>query len=509
MFRPVIPLSSTVRSSLLLGLLGVTHAACHRDAAIEPAAQTRPSFEGISVRLAVPGGLGLARDWAPVLEDWASDTGGAYTVTELPGDRPPLAEALPDERGPGPAETVDHTLAEIRRQPPTLMVVPTVLTHRLLAEDRVAPIPEPVLRDDSLRWSELSPPFREALGMLGDRPAVVPLTTRTLMVCVRRDLLEQAGRVIPARWEDYSALLRELADWAPGLTALEPRHSDWLATLLLARALGSARHPSQYSVELDVSTGEVLLDREPFVRALAELQQTAPLLAAQSRQATPADCWQAMLAGTCALAIVSAPLESDLVEGHADPSAASSPTTALAFGPLPGSSQVFNTDRRAWEPAVAAEGNRPGLTGFGGLSVCVSSTASPDEQLAAWDLWGLITAHLAEGTLRALPGDPCLPAAILRPRGASALDSAGRQSYQSALLAALRLPIQTAEIPCGVRDELRRELSAAVAAALDQNVPPRDALAAAARRWQTVIDAAGRKQVVSSYRQRLGLTPAP
>src|SRR5690606_25334492 len=177
------------------------------------------------------------------------------------------------------------------------------------------------------------------------------------------------------------------------------RSEESLATLFLARAMSAARHPAQHSVELDVSSGEALIDSPPYVRALTEMQALTPHLPENVHTMTPADCLRELVAGRAAIGI-SWPTR----DAESSAEAAPRGEATLAFLPMPGRAEFYDRDQQDWTSKGGDQLNQPVLCGFGGHAVAVTAAGTDNEQSAAWSLWGLLSRYQREGAIPAMTG---------------------------------------------------------------------------------------------------------
>lgn len=464
------------------------------EATSPPTGMTVPAFQGVEVRCAVPAGWTLAETWAPALNDWSDERDASAVLDETNWSAETIAEWI--ARTPPTGTSV----------PPTLVILPTPLMNELIAAERVASIPGETLTNEVFNWNQIPPTVRSTLGTLDDQPAIVPVSSPTPVICYRADLLETSGRQPPVTWADYDRLVSELPQWAPDHVAVEPWADESLATVFLARALSGARHPAQFSFELDAATGVPLIASPPFERALDELRALAPHLAPQVHELDPQGCLQALNSGQAAIGLVwettsprSAP------EGNAG--TADDPRRGpLAFVPLPGRTEVYDRDRQQWRSPPTSDVNRPALAGFAGLSVCVLASATEIERAAAWDLWALLDAYQSTGTIPPLPGLR-LTAEASSAQQSPHLSPGESQSFQRAAMAGLQNQLLVSELPVPGRDRLLSALTVAIHQTLQEDKPSLASLQQAAEQWVSSIDQIGRLKVVNCYRQRLGLSP--
>jgi multiple sugar transport system substrate-binding protein len=232
--------------------------------------------------------MGFRTAWEGPLNEWAAQTGGKYTLTELkPGERPDGSSLFEGDD----------------RQ--TLAIFPLEQAPSLIAAGKLAPIPESLhgADENGVLWSELFAGLAAKIASRKDTPLLVPLECPVLVCYYRHDLLNAAGLNPPQTWDEYQQLLERITAWAPGLVALEPWSEQFRATMFLARAVSLAQHPGHYSLYFDIETGEPLIDSPGFVRALeaarAAVARMGPVVLAYN----PADCRTALLSGRAALAV--------------------------------------------------------------------------------------------------------------------------------------------------------------------------------------------------------------
>ena len=133
----------------------------------------------------------------------------------------------------------------------TLSFFPITALPELAHAGHLAPLPRELQSKEDLDWLDIHAGLREHVVTLGGKPLAVPIGSPPLLCYFRRDLLEKAGRSPPETWDDYTQLVRDLDRWTPGLTAVEPWGKEFRATMFLARAIASARHPGNYSLYFD------------------------------------------------------------------------------------------------------------------------------------------------------------------------------------------------------------------------------------------------------------------
>jgi multiple sugar transport system substrate-binding protein len=449
--------------------------------AVPPAASSAP------VTLAVPAGHGLSEAWQVAAAEWEATSGARCTFEE-----------------------VDLTETPLPPESAALAVVPLQDLATLLDSGWPATIDEaspgyPLTR-------EVFDGLRRALSVRGGDAVAVPLACPVLACYYRADLLEAAGLSPPNTWDDYGRILTALPDWAPGLTAVEPWNEDFRATMFLARAVPAALHPDNFSLYLDVETGEPLIHDPPFTAALEEAIRVAPLLDPRSRELGPADCIREVLEGRCALAIgAHDPRPQTDPRSDSEPSR-SDESLRVGIAMLPGAARVYQRQTGEWQPAPeGSAAHRVTLIGFDGWMVCAAAQLDAEARTAAWQLWTTLDSPELSG-----PAQPWAGAVVRSSRLADVLQhpSSGFRSDE------WRAQVQTAadslnsgrvvfDLPLPERQRFRDTLAAQLSTALAGEKAAQEALQAVRDDWNSIIDELGRRRVVNVYRACSGLSRLP
>ena len=457
-----------------------------------------------------PAPLNAAERWALILTEFEHEWGARAAV-------------LPDGSRAGSADSA--------RQAAQLLFFP--LTE-IAARERLAPFPREE-RDDAggggrLPWSDIFTGLRNNICSRGGDPLLIPISAPVLVCYYRRDLLEQAGRAPPASWPEYQHLLDTLPDWAPGLTAVEPWGPEYRATMYLARAVGAARHPGQYSLYFDIESGEPLIDTPGFQRGLEQSVQAIQHMPPDVLSYSPADCRRELLVGRAAIGIAfetgataaGFPLGPDGWQdtGASDPDgsagAAGRPPVferaeAIALGivPLPGAIEVYNHTTGSWQQPRGADLNRVPLAGFAGLCAGVSADGPPAARRAACKLLARLTVDEFASAFPPEITTLCRASQTDTPSRWAGEMLTGEESdaYVAAVSESLRNPLLVAEIPVAGRERFRQALTAGLDSVLSGQQSPTDALAGTADRWREITAEIGIDAVRNSYRASLGLPP--
>ncbi len=511
----------------LVGLLVVVGAGCPQQTA--PEQEERP-FEGLSLRVAVPSGLGLAERWSLLLDEWSEQTGATVDVVELPlhpGTLPPA-----------------QSLEQLKQS--NLVFLPLSDVAAYAEAGLVAPLPASALTPARLDWNDVFRGLRVAVGSLEGQAAVVPLSCPTLVLYYRADLLEKAVGRPPRSWNEYRRLVENIQDWAPGHVAVEPWHPQFRATWFLARAAAYAQHPANYSLYFDIFTGEPLIDRPAFVQALNESLELLRFLPPEVLRYTPADCRRALLSGRAALAVAFEPSSdgeplaftpydasskqpafqstrrasrppADSGQSAAEPADRADPATnqaprpegmRIGFCRLPGSERVYNNSIGRWQSPPERDRNEVALVGFGGLCAVVP----PGDETVRDAACHLLTRLTLERFTEAFPPTArtlCRESQLGQAAGwlGPELTADERQRFVQCVGDTLRTVPVVAELPLVGAARFREALSDGLEAALSGQKPADQALKDVAARWKAIAEEIGVAKVRDSYRRRLGLPP--
>lgn len=476
-------------------LLAAALIGCPRDESAQKT--TDLPFAGQEIRIAVPAEFGFRAAWEGPLNEWAAQSGARYSLTEY-------AHSDGTGRFTSFSDPAQHTLA----------IFPLEQAREIVNSEELAAIPPSVLEEgeNGIGWQDLFAGLREKFASKKGQPLFIPLSAPVLVCYFRQDLLDAAGLAAPQTWDDYQQLLDTLEGWAQGCTAVEPWSDTFRATMFLARAVSLAQHPGHYSLFFDIDTAEPLIDGPGFVRALDAARTALAKMPADVLHYNPADCRDELMAGRAALAIAY----------EIPPAGPSAATVASPERPsgiqigvvrLPGSREIYDTDRRIWEPVADKGINRATLTAFSGWGVGARNHNSLLQTEAGWNaLMRVCGANLTSG----------FPPGIVGLSRESQLQNVtidirleGREAiaYGNAIAQSLRDMRLVAELPVTgrqrFREALSRALSRALTAALGNSAASELALQGAARDWREIVSELGAARVRDSYRSSLGLSPKP
>jgi ABC-type glycerol-3-phosphate transport system substrate-binding protein len=442
-------------------------------------------FDGQTIGIAVPSGLGLADSWRLILEEWSVQTGAEYRIAEYDS-----LESLDDAGSTN------------------LLVFPMTEFAALTAAGRLTSIPRDEWSSDG--WMDLFLGLRENVASINRQPTAVPVSSPVLVLYYRRDLLEAAELSPPQTWGDYQKLLETLDRWAPGLTAVEPWHEEFRATMFLSRAAAFAKHPANYSVFFDIDTGEPLIDGPGFVAALEAAQAALSKMPSEVLNFTPADCRRELLAGRAALAVAleTAPdLQANLTEATLTSAEQRPEAAQIGIRRLPGTRQVYNRSMRAWESSPLGPVNYANLTAFSGLCAGISSSSTPEQAQAVWNLLTVLTADYMTAAFPVQVRSLCRKSQTGSAMAwiGNDLTAGEKMQYVAAVTQSLENTQVVAELPVVGRYEFRAALTEGLARVLAGDDTPQDALSAIADNWKEIANKLGADEVKASYQRSLGL----
>jgi len=379
----------------------------------------------------------------------------------------------------------------------------------LFAEQKlIAPVPESMQK--TAQWADIFDLLREQEVGWGSQIMAVPFGSPVFVVYYRADLLEQLNRKPPKTWTEYQELARLLAGMkqstgqSPWFGTAEPLGPGWAGLVLLARAAPYVKHRDNYSTLFNIKTMEPLLTGPPMIRALEELAATAKLEPPNALQSDPAAVRAAFWQGNCGMAI-SWPSAAQRHPGEKSP-AATPLQIPVGFFELPGSNKVFNINNQTWE--IRSEDENPrvpflSLTGRVGMVDKQSAHQEAAFQLLLW----------LSGEQNSPQICPASPATTLfrrshlkepvrwveksvQPAAAAKYAELAGETFRSEQWLALRIP---------GREEYLAALDEAVQSAAGGDLPPADALAKAAKRWQEITEKFGVDAQRKAYLHSLGL----
>lgn len=382
------------------------------------------------------------------------------------------------------------------RLPADVIVFPVGLVGTLAERGLLQPLPSALVESPAFDARDIFDAIRLMEMRWGRQTVAVPLGLPQLLLAYRADLLEQLDAEPPAEWADYQKLAARLADRsalkeaapegdAPWQATIEPLAAGWAGQLLLARAASYALHREQFSALFRFETMEPLIAQPPYVRALEELVASSRAGGFAPQRHTPAEAMAVLGQGRCAMAIT--------WPGPQTPAPKLPAGARIDFALLPGSHEAYRFATRSWQPRQAEEEiHVPLLSVEGRLAAVCSSTrqAGRAQTLVLW-LGG------PQASVQIAPHSPLTTLFRTSHLGSASrwtgeLPPQAARRYAQVLQQTLQLPRALPGLTIPGRARYLAALDEAVWAALD-GTPPRQALAAAAQRWEEITYELGRE----------------
>ena len=452
----------------------------------EPSNDPGLPFEGVTLRVLVPGRPGL-RTW---LEDqrgeWEANTGAMVELIDWPatGKREPA-----------------QLNADVAFYSSTGMgkVIETVEPARL---------PENLRAEPEYDWNDIVLAARERLAEWDRRPCAVPILANCPLIYYRKDLFavgdyarafeQQFGRPLasPSTWEQFD----QLAEFFHG------RDSDGdgipegslavadLAEAFLCRAAAYGKHPQYFSFYFDLSSMEPLLEEPPFRQALEEWLEASRFVVGDAGE----DSIAAFAQGRAAMAIGSSHLARSFLLDRSSVIA-----DKVACVPIPGSPRVYDHVKAQWTARPdGAVNTAPLVEGW----LAAVSLASPHTNAAFdfvayltgpdWSRSSVVTFSFNLAPYRSSHLKD--PSAWSGPAGSVA-------SWLSALEGSLTDSNAVARLRIEGEGEYHGELERQLGRALQGKVTAEQALAETARAWRAITNRHGLDKMRRQYRRSLGM----
>lgn len=357
--------------------------------------------------------------------------------------------------------------------------------------------PAPV--EDPFAFADILEAFRGQVARSGDQLVALPWGGSGLALVYRRDAFErpenlaaakEAGLELapPRTYEQLDALARFFhgRDWdgdgqpEAGIAVALGEDPEGVAdAAFLARAAALGQHPDHFAFLFDDETMEPMVDRPPFVEALAGLKACKGAGPEDAGRFDAEHARAAFRQGRVALLIDLA----EMVPRALDPKEPA-PT---AVAPLPGSPRVFDPYRMTWQDIDPP--NRPSyLPRGGGWLAAISAGAQGRSRDAALDFLRYFAGPETTGRMLGDRDFPVLPtrashlaAGLPALRNGPGLDV---RTWHRTIAETLTAPRVIPGLRIPEADGYLADLSRARIAAIDGGVAPEDALQQAAEAWQ-------------------------
>ncbi|MFN0056252.1 MAG: extracellular solute-binding protein [Planctomycetales bacterium] len=472
---------------------------CNSQSAPQTSTAATLPFAGKHATLAVPAGTGLNELWLAPVQEWGTQTGGEAQIVEY--DR---------------ASVADLTRAVSTGDAPAAAIVSTELLGDALLTLSISQIPDAALSAESgVGWNDQLQGVRDRIGAPRRKPILLPLSAPLLVCYFRSDLLKKANGKAPRTWDDYTALVEQLPQWAPGLTAVEPWSESFRATMFLARAVSHARHPDNYSVFVDLDSLAPLIDNPAYLRALEQSQAAVSRMPKDVWTLNPLDCRRLVLEGQAALAIGFEPAGGGNRADSPDWTANRAPEVEIGVCALPGVLETFNSARQKWDPLASrggvARSSRSTLTAFDGFVAVSFGKPGGESGDAGWNAFASVAgpdffSRFPAG-MTGLTRESQLsnPTRYIGPE----LNGSEANDYLAVAAEALREPSLVFELPFPQRAAFRKALAGPLTEAMQGTTGREEAMRRVSADWTALIEVIGRDDFRRAYRQILGLGAKP
>lgn len=238
-----------------------------------------------------------------------------------------------------------------------IVIFPATALGEWLGRDAIAPLDLEQLRGLGADRRQLLKHDRTTVVQSAGAIYGASLGSPMLMLLYRKDVFEKLKLSVPRTWPEYQATLVALraAASAPGegseslpTDVCVPTAGNWLAEYFLARVAGSIVRQGRLSSYFEVESMKPLINSPPFVDALEQIVAESKLRVI--RDATPAECYSAIVTGTAAL-VVTWPTSHPAVENVGV-------SLAIGVASLPAAERSYDYRDQKWKP-IAAEDIRP------------------------------------------------------------------------------------------------------------------------------------------------------
>jgi ABC-type glycerol-3-phosphate transport system substrate-binding protein len=384
-----------------------------------------------------------------------------------------------------------------------VVLYPPGMMAELVNKSRLLSVPDDVWNSDELGRRDLLKRVRRTLIEFDNQIWAVPLANPQWMLLYRSDLLEQLKIVVPQTWPEWVEAVKAIrtADLPVAVEerTVLPLAENWAAHTFLLRCASTIRQRGKLSTVFDRSNMKPLIDREPFVEALDELQE---LFSEQEQTITPAQAWTKLLQSKSVMTIAwpmnlldETPIDNDVAE-------------SISVAPVPGSSKWFDLQSEEWSNRDSPQEQRSvDYLGFGGLVGSVSSEtrhASSAFEFLQWLCSRSISSDVLGGSQQSGPFRRSQLKSISRWAG-SQLSPSATESMANTIQAAHSNPVALLFPRVPGYDDYIRSLDRQVRECLAKNSSARQALRSAAEEWEAITDRIGRTEQTANLRRSNGL----
>lgn len=258
------------------------------------------------------------------------------------------------------------------------------------------PLTEQVEQSSELDWDDILPAYRDYASSYDGEVYSIPLDGDVLLLYYRQDIFDLFQRQPPRTWDEYLALARAVnridmngdgfADYGSCMAKGAEEQGFWYLYAIAGTYL-QTQGPDQ-GVFFDAQTFEPRTQNPAFERALGVYQESARYGPPDELNIGVRDTRAMFLSGRCAMTIDWPEL--GLLAANEETSAV---TEGFGTAPIPGSTQVLNTEANFMAscqgtelcPLALENVNYAPYMAFGGWMGAVSSGANGTDRQHAFD----------------------------------------------------------------------------------------------------------------------------
>lgn len=400
-----------------------------------------------------------------------------------------------------------------------LFLITTSWSGPLFERAAAAELPEAVR--EAAAWEDILPIYREHLLKWSGRYYALPYDGDTVTLYYRRDLFEEPAirerfraeygyeLAPPDSWARFRDAGRFFNGWdwdGDGKTEYGIAGSRLLNTssmlIFLSRAAAYAKHPEDPAYYFDPDTLRPRIDSPAFVQALEEYVEALEYGPPGMVNFAPSDVRRQFIEGHVALAVDWANIG---IDGESSP--LSVVKGRVGYAPLPGAERVYDARAGAWR-----ERSNSAASMVGNYLFLVNRHSAERElafafaaHMASPEVTGRLVVT-AETGINPSRRSHLENAAEWRAQGFS-VEAAER--YLGTIGEALANPNYIFDIRIPGSARYYRALDQALHLALTGELGAAEALAGAAREWETITDSLGRERQIVLYRESLNLPLNP
>lgn len=453
-------------------------------------------FQGQVVELVVPREFGLPNAWEILLQEWSAQTGASIQWNEY-ASKKLVKNAV---------ETAGEISSGGR-----IIVFP--LSEFSEVDSFLKPLSTD--EDNDFDTSDLFKGLRERVVTRDRLPVAIPISAPVLVCYYRNDLLKKAGLKPPETWEDYQSLIESSAEWGSKLPVLEPLAPDFRGTMFLARSLAYTKHPENYSVWFDLSSGDATISSPGFVEAMNVAQRAWKSMPRSILELSPVDCRNAVIEGRAAMAIGFEPDTGDEATSSNTRSQAASTETQgqmtktgeIGICRIPGSRRVFNRNSGRWDQISNNSVHSPGLVTSNGWAISAVGKHGAQKDLAGSNLLSVLATAQFNIAWASTPKSLCRESQCVTALAWSEerLGTEGASQLIDSVAQTLRDSQLVTELPVPRAEDFRAATASVVTRVVEEGIAPEVAIDEMQLKFEKLASEIGKPVLKSAYRQGLGL----